>query len=932
MPLLAPTVRVLRSPDRLGHRAGPHALALGLLACLLVALLLAGLVWHSYGRAEAEGLARLSDLASRQQIRNDDQLEAAEGLTASLASALAPILTGRLAPAGGTGTADGRPEWDSRLQWDNGRVAHSWTHIRSALAGRPNLAGVALVTADGLQFVGVAGAVMPPRFIGNDAWFRDLEEVPPTGIGILPPRYEPLHGGWALPVGRRILRADGATLGYIVAELRLPVLVSALAESDLRRTVSARLLRDDGLVLAAYPADPAALGAPLDGFPDRRQRILAAQSAGPGGYAAAPGEAPAAYEMSGRFHTILAVTAPADWIAADWLRRMWPFILAALAILLVAVAVSIGAARQIGQRAAAMARMRIQNVLLAAQQDGALQGVAVADESGRLQYFNRQAEAIWRLQGQLAAGQRIEFLQNRIAGMLADPAELREMAGEAARPAAGSLRAVLHLRDARRVECTVKALVDARGDVIGRIWSFLDISSELRAEEAIRWRSDYDPLTHLPNRFRFQAPPERGDAGRAAARRSRRAAVYRPGRLQVDQRHPRPCRGRPASGSGRRPAQHLRAQPRQPGPAGRRRIHRDAAAHLRRGRRPPCNMARRILAAVAEPYAVDGHVCHLSASIGIVMFPSETDDVTALLKKADMSMYAAKAEGKNRYCFFTPEMDAAVAERQRIELDMRAALGTGQFLFHYQPIIDLERGTLAGFEALLRWQHPTEGVLAPGRFVEVAEETGLINRISADAILQATADLAPLFAAKPRLHLAVNLSVRQFQDESLVDLLAALRQAGRIPLERFVFEITESLMMTGDDNTRKMFDLVRGSGAKIAVDDFGTGYSSLVYLQNFPVDYLKVDRSFVSNMIENDDSRQLVNSILSMAKSLRMEAIAEGVEDEAQVRHLQAHHCELAQGYYFSRPLSLPEALAFADNPDLSEAELPLPEPAVAAQ
>ncbi|MFC3228702.1 EAL domain-containing protein [Marinibaculum pumilum] len=896
----------LRSTTPTDHalmRPGVRALALGVGVWLLVALVLAGLFWQSYRLDEDQAMSHLAELAHRQQIRNDVILHATQGLTVSLAGSLAPILQERRLARQILGT--GLPP-----SAEAAFVRRAWERSTELLAGRPSLAGLSVITTEGEVLAGTQGMLMPPRDAGDRMAL--LEEAPAQGVDLLPPVHDPLLGGWQLPLVRRILAGDGSLLGFIEARIWLPALTSAIAESDLRRIVTATMLRDDGVILATYPADAEVLGRTARDFADTHWRVGGGAGRDLPDRPVLPADGSLAYDLSSAFRTLILVGAPPGWVTATWLGRMWPYLALSAAVLLTALLAIAAAARQIGRRAQAMARMRFQNMLLAAQQDSSLQGVAIVDDEGNLRYFNRQIENVWRLHGLLTAGQRIETMLDRIAAMLAEPCEIRRLAEECETLTAGTRREVLHLRDARRVECTVKALVDARGAVTGRIWSFLDVSAELRAEEAIRWRSDYDPLTHLPNRSLFKrrlsemmiAAREEGESGALLyidldgfkwINDTRGHAIGDQLLIQVSDRLSACVRSR--DGVARLGGDEFVVMlPR---------VSSEIDAR---------NMARRILTAVAEPYSVDHHLCHLSASIGIVLFPSERDDVTALLKKADMSMYAAKADGKNRYCFFTPEMDAAAAERQRIEVDMRAALGTGQFVFHYQPIVDLARGELAGFEALLRWHHPTDGVLAPGRFVEVAEETGLINRISADAILQAARDLGPLLGARPELHLAVNLSVRQFQDESLVELLASLRAQGEVPLDRFLFEITESLMMSGDTNTRRMFDLVRGSGAKIAVDDFGTGYSSLVYLQNFPVDYLKVDRSFVANMLENEESRQLVSSILSMAKSLRMEAIAEGVENEAQMRHLQQQQCEFAQGYYFCRPLALQDALAFAED------------------
>ena len=904
MSSLASPLLDLRSTTPSDHalmRPGVRALALGLAVWLLVALVLAGLFWQSYRLDENQAMSRLAELAHRQQIRNDLILHATQGLTVSLAGSLAPILQERRLARAILGA--GLPR-DAEAAF----VRRAWERSSEPLAGRPSLAGLSVITAEGEVLLGTQGMLVPPRVAGDHMAL--LEEAPVHGIDLLPPVHDPLLGGWQLPLVRRILARDGNLLGFVEARIWLPALTSVIAESDLRRIVTATMLRDDGVILATYPADAEALGGTAPDFADTHWRVGGGAGRDLPDQPVLPADGSLAYDMSPAFRTLILVGAPPGWVTATWLDRMWPYLALSVAVLLVALLAIAAAARQIGRRAQAMGRMRFQNMLLAAQQDSSLQGVAIIDDAGSLRYFNRQIENVWRLHGLLTAGQRMETMLDRIAAMLAEPCEIRRLAEECETLTAGTRREVLHLRDARRVECTVKALVDARGAVTGRIWSFLDVSAELRAEEAIRWRSDYDPLTHLPNRSLFKRRlSEMMNAARAEGESGALLYIDLDGFKWINDTRGHAIGDQLLIHVSDRLSACVRS--------------RDGVARLGgdefvvmlprvSSEIDARNMARRILTAVAEPYSVDHHLCHLSASIGIVLFPSERDDVTALLKKADMSMYAAKADGKNRYCFFTQEMDAAAAERQRIEVDMRAALGTGQFVFHYQPIVDLARGELAGFEALLRWHHPTDGVLAPGRFVEVAEETGLINRISADAILQAGRDLGPLLKARPELHLAVNLSVRQFQDESLVELLASLRAQGEVPLDRFLFEITESLMMSGDTNTRRMFDLVRGSGAKIAVDDFGTGYSSLVYLQNFPVDYLKVDRSFVANMLENEESRQLVSSILSMAKSLRMEAIAEGVENEAQMRHLQQQQCEFAQGYFFCRPLALPDALAFA--------------------
>ncbi|HTW21353.1 MAG TPA: EAL domain-containing protein [Mycobacteriales bacterium] len=312
--------------------------------------------------------------------------------------------------------------------------------------------------------------------------------------------------------------------------------------------------------------------------------------------------------------------------------------------------------------------------------------------------------------------------------------------------------------------------------------------------------------------------------------------------------------------------------------------------------------AQRVLSAISTPFVLSRSTVAISASIGLV-HATDARDSQDLMRDADVAMYRAKAEGKNRVVSFERSMQDRVMTRLRLETELRRSVDHGDFLLHYQPLIDLDSLTVVGVEALIRWDHPNRGLLAPAEFIDVAEDTGLIVPIGRWVIQQATRDAATWQASSGRpLSIAVNLSPRQLHDPELVQSTAAALEASGVPPETLVIEITENLLLKDTELARSRLAALRQLGVKVAVDDFGTGYSSLAYLDQYPVDILKIDRSFVDPLGGNARSAALVRSIIDMASALEIDAIAEGVEDEVQLEALQSLGCRLAQGFFFARP------------------------------
>jgi len=322
-------------------------------------------------------------------------------------------------------------------------------------------------------------------------------------------------------------------------------------------------------------------------------------------------------------------------------------------------------------------------------------------------------------------------------------------------------------------------------------------------------------------------------------------------------------------------------------------------------------LAQKLLADLMAPYQIRGKELHITASIGIAVFPDDGEDVESLLRNSDIAMYHAKAAGRNNYQFFTQKMNQLAAERLALSTDLRHALSRGEMLLHYQPIIDIGSGKLAGIETLLRWQHPEHGLISPLKFIPLAEETGLIMPIGEWVLESACAQLKAWHNQGydvPRL--AINLSAKQFRQKSLAQSIARILREAGVAADNIELEMTESLLMEDTDEVAENLKQLGNMGLGIAIDDFGTGYSSLSYLKRFTISTLKIDRSFVMDIATNPDDAAIVTAIIALAHSLQMKVVAEGVEAATQLDFLRQYGCDRYQGNYFSPALTATEMAA----------------------
>jgi diguanylate cyclase (GGDEF)-like protein len=326
------------------------------------------------------------------------------------------------------------------------------------------------------------------------------------------------------------------------------------------------------------------------------------------------------------------------------------------------------------------------------------------------------------------------------------------------------------------------------------------------------------------------------------------------------------------------------------------------------------HLAADILQAMRQPFRVEGHEVIPSTSIGIAIAPEDGVNAETLLRSADLALYRAKEAGRGTFAFFEESLNERAQERRQIETDLRAALHRGEFELFYQPLFDLEQNRICSFEALIRWRHPDRGLVSPADFIPVAEDTGLINAIGAWVIREACAQA---IRWPEHVRVAVNVSPVQFHRAALHEtILRALADTGLAPA-RLEVEITESIFLEGSETTLKLLHSLRSLGVRIALDDFGTGYSSLSYLQSFPFDKLKIDRSFIQNLLTRDGASAIVRAITELAHALDIETTAEGVEETAQLMELRSHGCSSVQGFLFAEPMSLSDVEQLFRNDDL---------------
>ncbi|WP_311970433.1 EAL domain-containing protein [Pseudomonas baltica] len=533
-------------------------------------------------------------------------------------------------------------------------------------------------------------------------------------------------------------------------------------------------------------------------------------------------------------------------------------------------------------------------------------GVIGADTNGNVDFMNPAAETLtgWTLSQ--AKGQSIaQVMSIDIDDSLGTEPHPVQMALQTRSSTGLSAGAVLVKRDGSRVdiEDSVAPIIDYRGNLTGAVVVFHDVSVERAMKVKMTYLAEHDYLTQLPNRVLFQDRLEQ--AVRAARRDHQRLGVMY---IDLDNfKHINDSLGHALGDQllvsvADALTVSVRASDTVSRQGGDEFVVLLPALQVDDDVEP---IAKKILKAISAGHRLNDSMLYISASIGISFFPSDAANVEDLIKHADTALYDAKMKGRNRYQFFLPAMNAKAVERQLIEADLRRAINLGQFILHYQPKVDLSTGRITGVEALIRWFHPREGMIAPSRFIDIAEDSKLIIPMG-EWVVRAACQQIKRWNQQglDAVCVAINVSTTELTQSRYVETILAIIEEEGISPQSLQLELTESVLMTDLPHNQQVMLRLKAAGLSLALDDFGTGYSSLAYLTQLPFDVLKIDQSFIRHVNSRADNSAVVAAILAMGKSLQHCVVAEGIEDSQELVFLQRNGCQQGQGYLLSQPLS----------------------------
>jgi diguanylate cyclase (GGDEF)-like protein/PAS domain S-box-containing protein len=560
-------------------------------------------------------------------------------------------------------------------------------------------------------------------------------------------------------------------------------------------------------------------------------------------------------------------------------------------------------------------------VLLEAQAETTIDGILIVDEADHIVLANTQLGLQFGIPSELLATGDDRILFEYVLTKVEAPEPFVERVKYLYSHRDEKSRDEFRLKSGKVFDRYSAPLVDSRRQYRGRIWYFRDITDRKIAEDRIQYLAYYDALTGLPNRILLQDRLAKTLAG--ARRQQDRVAL-----LFLDLDGFKNINDSLGHALGdlllQEVALRLKTWGREQDTVAR--LGGDEFLIMLTDVKDLPNVAiatERLMDAMTAPFVVQGHSLNMGCCIGISVFPEHGADGDTLISRADAAMYSAKEYGRNHFRFFTEEMNTQVLERLTLENSLRLALKNEELFLMYQPQMDIATGRVTGLEALLRWQHPDLGLVPPNKFIPIAENSGLIVPIG-EWVLRTACAQAQKWQEEglPAVTVAVNVSAIQFRQEGFCELIRnVLRDTGLSP-QYLELELTESLLLANADLMLSVVQELKAIGLTLAIDDFGTGYSSFAYLRQFRVSKLKIDRMFVRDVAVNPDDAAITAAIISMAKSLRLRVIAEGVEDEAQMSFLRAHRCDEIQGYFFSKPLGVDDV---ADKLRADTTELQVP-------
>ncbi|MCB2156671.1 EAL domain-containing protein [bacterium] len=543
-------------------------------------------------------------------------------------------------------------------------------------------------------------------------------------------------------------------------------------------------------------------------------------------------------------------------------------------------------------------------------------GIMVADKNGDVVTFNRKFLDMWQLPRDLVEEgghlKGMEIAKDR----LADPEGFIKRVQELYENPEKEAWDTLTFADGRIIE-RYSLPQRSGGQIVGRVWSFRDITQRRRAEERLAFLAYHDALTELPNKAAFVERLEKAVRSVRAGEEADFAVLF----LDLDRfKLINDAMGHITGDKYLIAVSRRLERCVRPGIDIVARFGGDEYTFFLDGVRDSIQAGQRadeVLEILSEPLDLEGHEVYPTACIGIALATMGHNTAEDILRDADTAMYRAKALGKNRYAIFDRQMHDHLLQMLAVETELRRAISGGELRTHYQPIVDLEERRVAGFEALVRWEHPERGVIAPTDFIPMAEESGLVIEIGEWMLSQASRHLAHWHSGrngKPLPYVTVNISGIHFMQRDLLDVIERSLEESRIPPNFLRIELTESVFMESAEWTSDMIGRLKAMDLKILIDDFGTGYSSLNYLYRFPIDALKIDRSFVSSLGRDNDAYEIVLAIATLARALGMDVIAEGVETPEQMNIIRELGIRYVQGFLISRAVPMDEAEALLDN------------------
>ena len=789
--------------------------------------------------------------------------------------------------------------------------------IEDKLRRLPELDGLRVVDAQGDLSHGTGVTPRTRINVADRDYFIRLRDDPEAGLVVSQPVKGRLSGKWVINLARGLRAPDGRFQGVVQGSLPLHHIIARLLPLQFGASGSFTVFDADFRLVVRHPSPDGvaeAVGMPF-GSPELRQRVSSGQ--GSGVY-----KARSIVDQVQRTSSFRRITGTDLYLVIgfaedDYLAGWWEEVNKAIGVALLFLLTSLAVAwliRRSWQRqtAATLALEQAYRTLEAEKQlnqtiiRSSPFAIYTRDREGIVTAWNPAAEKLFGWRAEQVLGRPLLSVP---AGRQRETVELRErvLRGES----------ILDLEVQRQkadgtlfdLSTTLAPLRDASGEISGYLAIAADITARKAAERQVEFLAYRDVLTGLPNRLLLQ--DRYSQAAAHAERMQRRLAL-----LFLDLDNFKTINDSLGHVVGDALLQEIAVRLRE--------CVRETDTISRQGgdeflivlsdlsgAEAIVPVLLKIRERLQAPFLIDGHELTTSASIGVALYPDDGRDFEILHQKADTAMYRAKDAGRNHYRFFDEQMNVEAVEHLRIKNGLRRALERGEFELHYQPQLALDSGRVVGVEALLRWRHPEDGLIAPARFIPVAEDGGLIVPIG-EWVLQEACRQAMAWRAQglPPLVMAVNLSAVQFRRGELQLAIARILQATGFDPRQLELELTESIMIHDVEAVLTSVRQLKQLGIRLSIDDFGTGYSSLSYLKRFDVDKLKIDQGFVRDLARNPDDAAIVRAIIQMAASLGLQTIAEGVEDAKALALLRQFGCHEAQGYYFARPM---EAQALAD-------------------